>query len=96
MYWSGTSNSESIKDADTRKIETILKSYAIRGTKEPHERQSAVLNDVEESLSKLSDKQGHKKNCKIVTRTGKRGKCLSAHVLCVLILFGQVVLSQES
>ena len=27
---------------------------------------------------------------------GKRGNCLSAHVMCILILFGQVVLSQES
>ena len=83
-HWSGTSNSESIKDADTKKIETILKSCAISGTNEPHERQSAVLNDVEESLSKLSDKQEHKKNDKFVTKMGKRGKCLSAHVMCVL------------
>ena len=94
-HWYGTSNSESIKDADTKRIETILKSYAISGTNEPHERQSAVLNDVEESLSKLSDKQEHKKNGKFVTKMGKRGKCLSAHVMCVLILFGQVVLSHR-
>ena len=52
-HWSGTSNSESIKDADTEKIETILKSYAMSGTYEPHERQIVVLNDVIESLSKL-------------------------------------------
>ena len=37
-HWYGTSNSESIKDANTEKIETILKSYAISGTNNPHER----------------------------------------------------------
>ena len=103
-FWEAVTNvNGNIDDQDTDKVVTTQPATSntrietrISGTNELHERQIAVLNDVDESLSKLSDKQEHKKNSKFVTKMGKRGKCLSAPVMCVLILFGQVVLGQES
>ena len=69
---------------------------AIDGTNKSQKRQIAVLYDDDDSSSRQSDRQEHKKDNKYVTKKGKRGNCLIPYMMCVLILFGQVALSRES